>query len=93
MIQETFAEKTAAQLTHQADQMMGFVRLFQGQTEKLTNLWVDQGIEAMKENQKLLKEWWKVSNQLTADATKAFETNLKEFAHLFGTEPVTKGKA
>ncbi|GAB4279868.1 MAG: hypothetical protein Kow0092_35610 [Deferrisomatales bacterium] len=91
--QEKFFETATEQMTRQVDQMMSLVNFWQSQTQKAVDLWLDQSANAVRESQKLVKEWVSTGNQASADLCKAFETNLKEAVKLFTPEMTKAGKA
>lgn len=91
--QNTIFETAADQMTRQVDQVVGLVTFWQTQTQKAVDLWMDQNAVAVKESQKLVKDWLATTNKASTDLCKAVETNMKEAVRLYTPETSKVGKA
>ena len=91
--QEMFFDKANDVWTDQMNRWMDSMNLYRGQVEKLTNLWLDQSLEAQKEGQKFMKEWMASLSKSSVDCWKAWEASSKEATQMFMPETAKKGKA
>ena len=76
-------EKLNDQVTKQLDQMVDLSNTFYAQAEKAMDFWTTQSQEAVKESQKLSKEWMSASKDLGNDCVKAYQAQVKEAFKLF----------
>lgn len=91
--QDKFFETATDQVTRHVDQVVGMMTFWQNQSQKAMDLWMDQSAVAVKEGQKLMKDWMTTSNKATNDFCKAVETNLKEAVRLYTPETSKSAKA
>ena len=70
-------------LDRAAEQVFGWMGAYQAQTRKVTELWLAQSEAALKEGQKLLKEWSGTFTKAGAEFVTEVESGLKEASKVF----------
>ena len=76
-------EKINDQMTKQVDQMVNLSNKCYAHAEKAMGFWMTQSQEAVKESQKLSREWMNASKDLGNEFVKAYQTQVKEASKLF----------
>ncbi|HSH70690.1 MAG TPA: hypothetical protein VK997_12275 [Deferrisomatales bacterium] len=71
------------QVTKQMDQMINLASKGYAQAEKTMDFWMTQTQEAIKESQKLSKEWMSTGKAMSDEFVKACQTQVKEATKLF----------
>lgn len=71
------------QFTKQIDQMVNLTSKGYAQAEKTMDFWMTQSQEAIKESQKLSKEWMSAGKAMGDEFVKAYQTQVKEAFKLF----------
>ena len=71
------------QMTKQIDQMVSLSNKCSAQAEKTMDFWMTQAQDAIKESQKLSKEWLNTGKAVSDEFVKMYQTQVKEAFKLF----------
>jgi len=71
------------QVTKQMDQMINLAGKGYAQAEKTMDFWMTQAQDAIKESQKLSKEWLNTGKAVSDEFVKMYQTQVKEAFKLF----------
>ena len=78
--QKKAAEQMSDAMTKQLEQMMGLSNLWMAQIEKANEFWMAQTLDAIKESQKVAKDWMGVAKDMGEQCCKLAESSVKEGA-------------
>ena len=80
---EQITEQITEQMTKQVGQMFSLADMCRSQAEKATELWVSQSAAAVKESQKMTKEWLDTGKTLSDGYAKAYQSQIKDVFKMF----------
>lgn len=82
VLQET-TDKVTASVTAQAELASKVFALYQAQSEKALNFWMDTANKAIVDGQKAMREWTDLATVMASDAQKTYEATIKEASKAF----------